>query len=105
MTAKTGSDGEIVYNYSGQVIANDARTFALAPTIPRLGDLGLGGQDGTSYVDAYGALAEMFVYEVEILRFFTHITISFSYFFKDLLLFMVFFFVLACLIISNSSGS
>ena len=69
--AKTGSANGVVFNYSGEIIANNASTFGMPPTIPSTalgvengyGDLGLGGKDGLSYVDAYGALAEVFAYE------------------------------------------
>ena len=69
--AKTGSANGVVFNYSGEVIANNASTFGLPPTIPStslglfntFGDLGVGPKDGSSYVDAYGALAEVFAYE------------------------------------------
>ena len=67
--ARTGSSNGFVYNYSGEVLSNDVFTFGLAATIPRsdisagFGDLGVGAKDGPSYVDAYGALAEIFTYE------------------------------------------
>ena len=61
--AKTTSSNGFVVNYSGEVLLGGTETFGLAATIPRMGNLQVGPRDIDSYVDAYGALAEVFVYE------------------------------------------
>lgn len=58
--ARTGASNGFVFNYSGKVVARSPATFGLASTVPRRGSLGIGPRDAGSYVDAFGALAEIF---------------------------------------------
>lgn len=62
-TVRTVNDGNGVYiTFNGEQVTRSVETFKLA-SVERTTSMGMSFTDGNSYVDAWGKLAETFVYE------------------------------------------
>lgn len=62
-TVRTVNDGNGVYiTFNGEQVARSIETFKLT-SVERTSSMGMSFADGNSYVDAWGKLAETFIYE------------------------------------------
>lgn len=63
-TTRSITNGEVTVTFHGIQVAREQATFALNSTRRAVdNEIGIGFTDGDSYVDAWGKLAEFFVYE------------------------------------------